>query len=795
MTPNTNIDAQIDESAHALKGQALEQLMDRLEADLEESNSSETVDLLTRMRAQPLQADSIDAVGRLHTLWMRAGDAAAARAVLDVDGTRLLAGASGHDYADIRMQLALYRLQIAHYLDEEDAVSSALVQMSAVVKTEPTLVAERYRRVRILDNVERERPSQALAAIELRNALNLAVPERAPVRAWDEADYQVRRAWVYHRQGDTHTARTAAEAAVATLASASPDQSVDTSDWLRVGDALIEIAPQQLGAIERAITALTADWVLPQRREAEVRVARLAARAAYTQGDLAGALRACELAHVSLEADGSDDFREYELPWLVEAGRFDEAGQRAFFHIYEFEQEMWESVGRTVHERLADPADTSVWWALCAVRACHTAPTLARFVAIGRDGGQDLAARSPVHAELYAALATQSEEAALDIVSDAARALAERRAPGHPWTARLGAVHDARARRIDAQTEAARIAEAIARGGLGDRRTATSLLAAQHNAIGLAAALKLPPPTLTTGMWCYAFGCTLSDYFVEHQNSVPEAEHAQTWEDIERAQIAVYEQGRAHMERFFETGKGHWLDGCAHLYSMLCNNLGIAYRNVGRYDDALDVHRRGIAASPFAEHFAGILHVRTAMQDDAGTVDAAEQLWHFADEHGYSRHDPHGYIVDVMTSLHMLGRTNEMLIWLERLVKWQQQELEVDEANLPDDALAARLAVAVHLAMGGHADAAGLVQRLRAQAERRNHYPVVYRTASAFYYLGWRDDARAWYERALAINATLPEMKRYKTEILEARIAECREAAPASASSGPARRPWWKFWG
>jgi len=797
MTSNTNIDAQIDTSAQALKGQALEQLMDRLEADLEESNSSAAADLLTRLRAQPLAADSIDAIGRLHALWMRAGDAAAARAVLDVDGTRLLGGASGPAYADIRMQLALYRLQIAHYLDEEDAVSSALAQMRDVVETEPTLVAERYRRVRVLDNIERDRPSQALAAVELRHALNLAVPERAVVRAWDEADRQVRRAWLHRGEGDEAAARAAAEAAVAALASAGPDQSVDESDWLRVGNAVIEIAPLQLAAIERAVTALTADWSLPQRRETEVRVARLAARAAYAQGDLAGALSACELAHMSLEPNGSDDFLEYELPWLVEAGRFDEAGQRAFFHIYEFEQEMWEIVGRTVHERLADPADTSVWWALCALRATHTAPTLARLVSIGREGGQDLLARSAVHAELFAALATQSEEAALDIVSDAARALAERRAPGHPWTARLGAVHDARAGRIDARTQASRLADAIARGGLGDKRTGWSLLMAQHEAIGLVATFKQLTPTLTTGLWSYAYGCSLDDYFLEYKASVPEAAHAQVWEEIERLQIAAYEQGRAHMERFFETGKGHWLDGCAHLYSMLCNNLGIAYRNVGRYEDALEVHRRGIAASPFAEHFHGILNVRTAMTDDAGILDAAEQLWHFADEHGYSRHDPNAYIVNVLHALYKLDRSNEMLIWLERLVKWQQQEQEVDEHDLPADALSARLCVATYLAMSGrHDDAAQLYERLRTQAERSDACVVAFRVGSIFHYLGRQGEAKAWYERALAINAALPESERSSLDLAKERLAEYRESVPgpATAQAGAARKPWWKFW-
>lgn len=794
MTHNTNIDEQIDENTRALKGQALEQFMDRLEADLEESNSSAAANLLTRLRAQPLQADSIDAVGRLHTLWMRAGDAAAARTVLDVDGMRLLHGASGQAYADTRMELALYRLQIAHYLSDDDAILSALEQMHQVVRTEPTLGAERYRRLRVLDGIEQERPAHALAAIELRNALTLAVPERATVRAWDEADYQVRRAWAYHRQGDADAARAAAEAAVTALASAGPDQSVDASDWLRVGNAIIEIAPLQLSAIENAVAALTADWPVPQRRETEVHVARLAARAAYARNDLAGALSACELAHISLEPNGSDDFLEYELPWLVEAGRFDEAGQRAFFHIYEFEQEMSESVARIVHEQLANPADTSVWWALCAVRACHTAATLARLAAVGREGGQDLAGRSAVHAELFAALATQSEEAALDIVSDAARALAERRSPGHPWTARLGAVHDHRAKRIDAQTQAAKVAEAIERGGLGDRRTATTLLMARHKAIGLTPALKLPPPTLTTGMWCYQFACSLNDYYVEHKHSLPMSEHEQLWTDIERIQIAVYEQGRAHMERFFETGKGHWLDGCAHLYSMLCNNLGIAYCDAKRYEEAIEVHRRGIEASPFAEHFDGILRARRAMEDHAGIVEAAEQLWHFAEENGYSRHDPHGYIPNLLAALDMLDRTNEMLIWLERLVKWQREELEVDEENLPDEALAARISFAIHLAIGRQGDAAELMQRLRPQAERSTNYPVVYRAATAFYYLRRYDDARAWYERALTINKTLPEAQRYTIDVVEERIAKCRDALAATASNDAPRKPWWKFW-
>ena len=51
---------------NALSGAQLELLLDRLEADLEENESAEAIDLLGRLRASPLRADSLAAVDRLH---------------------------------------------------------------------------------------------------------------------------------------------------------------------------------------------------------------------------------------------------------------------------------------------------------------------------------------------------------------------------------------------------------------------------------------------------------------------------------------------------------------------------------------------------------------------------------------------------------------------------------------------------------------------------------------------------------------------------------------------------------
>ena len=145
--------------------------------------------------SQPLRADSLDAIERLHTLWMHAGDPAAARAVLDDDGAGVHDAAPPDARPDIRMQLALYRLQIARHLGENDAVTHAIGEMHDVVRTSPTLDADRFVRARILDTLEYDHAEHALDAIELRHALNGALADRATFRAWDEANRQCLRAW------------------------------------------------------------------------------------------------------------------------------------------------------------------------------------------------------------------------------------------------------------------------------------------------------------------------------------------------------------------------------------------------------------------------------------------------------------------------------------------------------------------------------------------------------------------------------------------------------------------------
>ncbi|MGR3909828.1 hypothetical protein Q3A80_22575 [Burkholderia sp. SR8] len=781
-------------SPDVVTGRQLDQFLDEIESDLEERGRDEADGLLARLRAQPLRAHSIDAIARLHALWMRAGETAAARAVLDTDGASVLASAAPDARPDIRMSLALYRLQVGIFVREDDAIADALADMRKVIAEEPGLQADRYRRWGGLDNIEQRHPAHALTAIELRHALCAAIPERATLRAVDEADRQRRRAWAFKRTGSDADAVRAADIAFAALADAAPDQAIDQQDWLHLGHSLIEIAPHGYPVVERAVAALTSGWPLPRRREQEIRLARVAARAAYARDGVAAALAACELARHSLSADGTDDFIEYELPWLIEAGRLDDAGRRAFFHMYECEEQTWARMSSIVHERLADDRDASVWWPLCVMLACDTPRLLERLTATGRAAGTDLKLRSATHGELFAAVDESRGDVHREAVYTAARALAERRAPGHPWIGRLTAQHDGRAGLIDPATQADRLLAAIQQGGMNDDRSHYALFIAREQSLGLAAAIGFPAPELASGRDCYRYAAGLDEDDGALLESVPAQSRADVRADLQRLKIAVYERGRACMDRFFETGSGHPHDGCAYLYSMLCNNLGICYTDVERHADAIELHRRGIDASPFADHYASLMNALRASGDHAAAVETAEQLWHFSTKHGFGDYSPNWYVRDVVRSLSKLAREDEILIWLERLVTWQRKSARVDDAQLPREALGARLIVALELAARRPDEATSLWESLRSQVDASDDIRIVWNGASTLYDLRRYGEARTWYERVLSMNAARPEHERIDTRNIEELLASYPDESVEPGHGERARKRGWRFW-
>jgi tetratricopeptide (TPR) repeat protein len=149
---------------------------------------------------------------------------------------------------------------------------------------------------------------------------------------------------------------------------------------------------------------------------------------------------------------------------------------------------------------------------------------------------------------------------------------------------------------------------------------------------------------------------------------------------------------------------------------------------------------------------------------------------------------------NIVKSLSKLGRVDEILIWLERLVTWQRNNERVDEAQLPEEALGARLVVAMELAARRPSEATALWESLQAQVSASENPWIVWNAASTLYDLGRYDEAKTWYERVLSINAARSEHERINTTSIEEHLAAYREGTGWQLESEAVRKPWWRFW-
>ena len=812
-------------SERVLTGAALARFLDRLQADLQEASPSE-MDLSARLAAQPMRADTLETLFRLSSLWLNAGDATRAQAVILDDREAVLAGTIAEQRDDVRMHLALLRLWFAGQQHDEAAALAALRQAREIVEEAgPRLVwrdgggpiadnAGGYGDWDILSECGDWTLEITLAVFDLQRALHKTDPDLTEQRAVSEAHYFAACAQALHQAGQAERARQAAQQAMQAIATAAPPQTVNCGDWLAVADSVIEAAPDLYAGLAKPITKLTAKWPQPKQREIQIRLNRLKARAAHAQGDIAAALALRDTTNCSLDPCGSgeDDFFEYDFPWLIEAGRYDDAGRRALFYVYNFAAvcEHWELLQPLVHERLADEKDTSLWWPLYVMRICAYGDYLFE------DAFGEVAllpTRSPVHARLFAALTRQSNVAAAAAeIYSAARALAEERSPGHPWIERLSIIRDHREGRLDDAQLLSRL-EALIAKGFNDGATLHRTFIARIKLLGLARALQVAAPVACSAQDGYSFACWTDLGANSKLDPEPMGVHAlllqcprteraeliMRWSNI---QTTVYEQARARMERFFETGEGHPFDASPHQYSQICMNLSTFYRDQQRYDDAMALHITGIAVSPFVEHYAGLadllqdrfyeesdrLGSRAKKKLREQIVDAVGNLWQYATTNGYGRcGDLNHLIFQTVAHLNYLNRFDEIPLWLERLVQWQEHHEGEDPTQLSQDALYARVMCLQYMidAPKHRSTAIALAQPLRSQVQASDHE----RTQLIFgNVLGTAQDyagAISFYQRHIELNPRQTESQRSSAEDARKNILEYQ---------GKLRRPWWQFW-
>jgi len=610
-------------------------------------------------------------------------------------------------------------------------------------------------------------------------ALTGGVPDQR--RGVAESLDHAARAQALRNDGQAELAREEAVRALAVMASAVPPQVVRAEDWLSLGDAIVEALPRCCDDIVQSVTAMTRHLAPAQRRETQVRLARLKARSLYAAGDLAGALALRETTTVSLDPceTGQDDFFEYDVPWLIEAGRIDEAGRVVTEYLYLFanSNSRWDILRPLIRARLADGSDQSAWWPICVMRICAYGGMLFE------DAFGDpsvLPVLSPTHARVFAALTGQPDVAkAAPAVFAAARQLASECDPDNPWIERFSVLVERNQGLIDDVQAAVRLQDLVD-GGMVDGSTLHIYLMTRLKAFGVLEAVSIAPPIVSSGGDAMRFAIWSNggtDSVLEPEPVGMEA-MLQQCEEGERAvaaaiwhtmYTATLEQGLAHMEHFFSTGEGQRFDASPGCYSLMCNALADVYCDDRRYAKSVGVHTKGLQAYVLPQHYPGMQRtvrnisvdvVAWRMLDEADHarwreiyVSASEALWHEV-EQGFTGSFPNDWICNTAMQLYYLNRADEIPVWVNRLVDWQEKGAGEEPQHLSGAALYARIMCAQYLSNvpATRGFARSLVDELRPQVDVSVNARICLVAGNTYSCLAMYSDAIACFRRSLDFN-------------------------------------------
>ena len=576
----------------------------------------------------------------------------------------------------------------------------------------------------------------------------------------------------------------------------------DNGDDGLAGPALVGFLDQAEADLEQAGTELHPALA----RELDIRLTRLRARALYAQGDLTQALALRDITTCSLEqrALGEDDFFEYDVPWLVEAGRYDEAGQRVamYLALFALSDAQIDVVRSLIDQRLADPADQSVWWPLCVMRICAYGADL---LEVYFPDLTTLPSHSLTHNRLFGAFSREPDlTKAARIVFAAAHQLAEERSPGHPWIERFTILVDYERGLIDDAQVAARF-EALVAAGLTEGTTLSRWVMARVAAFGLTTGLSISLPPMPSGADAMRFTSITNDGEPFNRLEATPVGLADLVEQCpdENRQVAqamwhaMYttslRQGIARMEQFFASGVGNPGDANPHYYARLCCDLAVAICDDERFDEAIALCQKGLAASPGARLPATILYIINAQcatphvwdaldgPTQAGWrryyVDNAGSLWRFfVAQESYDHFGPNLWIYKTAAHLHYLGRHDEIPLWLERLIRWQEDTAGVSPDQLDRHSLYARVRCLQYMSYAAAQATVcrEMIEALKQQLTASSDIELLAVAGVVFGNVGCFDDAIFFYQRHLQLNPRATEDDRQWAADISRNLEDCR---------------------
>ena len=766
----------------ALQGDALHAFLDETQELLHAHDDSEhrpgqtVIGLPERkaaaielMEQQSFAPASVAELERIHDFWLLLDRPETANALLLRLRDSVLQAQAGDAQATSAVSLALSDIQSRQRFDTPGASALLLPTAQQIRQLPDDTDIDRYWDGWAYLAEECKAWEIAEQGVDLRRAQERENPEHEAGQAVADAQACLHKAELAKQRNDSAAISRHVQAAIGGLRDAPADQDVDFDDWMGTAERMLPLAPQSLPALLMACEQQLARTENPGPSQAvlahrKVKIVRLQAMACHQMGQLDAALQLALQGHFSLTDDPGDPFTALHLQWLIDAGRLADAAPLA--------------LESALHSR-PNSAVIAYRIALEYINRDQTqAPTWALILAwsqIDEDMRYLLSQETP---------APLSVDWYLDV--------ARTQDHSHAGIALIEGMRLASKRQLDK-------ALPLLENSIGqhpewaDSAKLSALWAARFASLPLEEALTRSWPQAHGGHWCYGAGVTLDDAddlapLMGGKKKVPSDEVR------EPLVLRYYEEGLARFEHFWATNQGTFKDADLHVYSMLCNNLGIKYRFLERYDEAAALHHKGLASSPFAEHQDSLLWCAVGKEDDAATVVEAERLWHFAQNHGYGRHDPTGYFSTVALALYKLDRGDEISIWLERLDQWFD-ELDEDEQREERSDYLTTLMCMLDFFSAFRPEL--VLPRLRAHQDEVRAFKKSYalrRLAGALEaYPELLEESIALHKEAashLTKDSGESEHRMSQEGIARAE----RKLADAKNTSSSSGRPWWKFW-
>lgn len=773
-------------SAAALQGDALHAFLDQAHELLSDDSDSTAIAHTDRVAAaaelmaqQAFAPRSVNELERVHDFWLLLDQPAAANAFLQAHRQAALQADPGHA-GDAAVRIALSDIQSRLGFDPTSAVALLLPTAREMAQLPQDVDASGYWPGWHWMADKAQAWDIAAQGVDLQRAQERALSDDEERACALDAMALVHKAELTQRSGNTAAATQLVQAAVATLRDATPDQTVDFDQWMELADRALPLSPASLPALLMACEQQLARTEHPAPSQAvqmhrKVRTVRLQAQACAQAGQLEAAVQLAAQGHFGLTDDDGDAFGALRLEWLAQAGHLDEAAAVALESVLHARPGSAVRGYQLAMEQFAPDAQHADTWALILAMAQED------------EDMRYLLAREtmpPQPADYY-----------LDLV--------RARDPHNDLVAMVQGLRHAAKRQLDKALPL--LEQSVGRHPEWSNSDALSRLwAARFAVLPLEEALARPFPAAHGGHWGYGAGVTLDDPndlapLMGGKKNIPSAEVR------DPLVLRYYEEALARFEHFWATGQGRFKDADLHVYSMLCNNLGIEYRFLDRYDEAAALHRKGLASSPFAEHHEGLWWAANGRGDDEGIVAEAEQLWHFSEQHGFSRHEPPRYLPTVAQSLYKLDRGDEISIWLERLDHWFAELDEDEQKQARRDYLSAMMSLLDFFSafrpeqvlprLRAHQDEVRALQDsypLRRLACALEAYPELLEECVALHresatYLGRHAKKRFALGND---NEAEARMSAEGIERAERKLAERDQ--PQAPSSGS--KPWWKIW-